>query len=443
MTDYTTTLKLAKPAAGESAWGNTVNTGLTDMVEEAISGLKVINTWTAATPAIHVLTSADGATSESRAAILKLTDTGGVIPTVGQVTVPANSKLYCVINETGHTVTVKTSSGTGIAVPTGTIVNLACDGTNVVEQDNFSVALNAGTITTTGQAHPASLRVGPGMTSTPVTNINSTGLTTSGTSLATESIIKSYIDGVGSFNMTQVLPATTAGGDANGFTEVTVTFPDYTTVSMFEVPSSSDTDYIVLDIGVEYRMKDTGTSGDNRVIFQLQKKSKVATGASMGASSALTRFGTGASRIWGISFVGDVTHLVDTFSRLATSASPATSYPIVGFSFTPQVNRTTVYINSGSTITANMGSVGDTVYISNDGFIAVNSYADGINLIEADAPYGSSSQSSETFSFPRVLCKATGGAYTEFRVQAKTNGTNETAYIKKWHINSQDVKGKL
>jgi hypothetical protein len=50
------------------------------------------------------------------------------------VVVPDNKKSYSIINGTtgGFAITVKTASGTGIAVAAGKAAIVACDGTNVV-----------------------------------------------------------------------------------------------------------------------------------------------------------------------------------------------------------------------------------------------------------------------------------------------------------------------
>ena len=120
---YTSTLKLEKPAQGEKSgvWGNTINNNITDIVEHAIAGLVTVNTWTEADPAIATLTTGNGAVTESNAAILNLTDTGNLIPSgaQGRVIVPAKSKIYFVINGTGHEVQVKVSGVAGIVVPDG------------------------------------------------------------------------------------------------------------------------------------------------------------------------------------------------------------------------------------------------------------------------------------------------------------------------------------
>ena len=131
-TTYTSILKLALPTQGElsGTWGNTVNDNITSMIEEAIAGRKVIDSWTANS---HTLTTANGTTSESRAAMLEFTDTGTALTGAGSVICPDASKIYIAKNAAGQAITLKTASGTGIAIPNGKTMLLFCDGTNVVE----------------------------------------------------------------------------------------------------------------------------------------------------------------------------------------------------------------------------------------------------------------------------------------------------------------------
>ena len=134
---YTSTLQLEKPAQGEKSgvWGNTINNNITDIVENAIAGLVTINTWTEANPALATLTTGIGAVTESNAAMLNLTDTGNLIPSgaQGRVIVPAKSKIYVVINGTGHEVQVKVSGQTGVVIPIGQNMIVACNGTTVID----------------------------------------------------------------------------------------------------------------------------------------------------------------------------------------------------------------------------------------------------------------------------------------------------------------------
>ena len=150
-TTYTTLLKLAKPTQGEldGSWGTVVNDNITSMVEEAVAGRSVINTWSGNS---HTLTTANGTTAESRAAMLSLTDSGDQLGTnAATVVCPALSKIYIVKNAVGQAATLKTASGTGIAIPNGTTSILFCDGTNVLEAiNNFTGALTTAAITASG-----------------------------------------------------------------------------------------------------------------------------------------------------------------------------------------------------------------------------------------------------------------------------------------------------
>ena len=150
-TTFTTLLKLAKPTQGEldGSWGTVVNDNITSMVEEAIAGRSVINTWSTNS---HTLTTANGTTAESRAAMLSLTDTNDQLGTnAATVVCPALSKVYIVKNAVGQAATLKTASGTGIAIPNGKTMILFCDGTNVEEAiNNFTGALTTAAITASG-----------------------------------------------------------------------------------------------------------------------------------------------------------------------------------------------------------------------------------------------------------------------------------------------------
>lgn len=147
-TQYTSILKLALPTTGElsGTWGDTVNDNITSMVEEAIAGRAVINSWTANA---HTLTTANGTTSESRCALLELTDTGTQLTGAGEVICPTASKIYIVKNAANQTVTIKTSAGTGVAIANGQTKFVFCDGTNVVEAITSITTLATTTVNAT------------------------------------------------------------------------------------------------------------------------------------------------------------------------------------------------------------------------------------------------------------------------------------------------------
>jgi hypothetical protein len=204
-TQYTTILKLALPVQGElsGTWGDVVNDNITQMVEQAVAGKAVVNTWTGNS---HTLTTADGTTSESRCAILELTDSGTALTGAGTVVCPTNTKLYIVDNNTAQIVTVKTSGGTGVAVPVGKTMLVYCDGTNVVEGVTHANSLSLGTSTNTVNAISIATDLGAGGSS----NSN----------LPTQLAVKTYVDG--QIAATNELSEVLAAGNVTGANDIDV-----------------------------------------------------------------------------------------------------------------------------------------------------------------------------------------------------------------------------
>jgi len=133
---YTTSLRLTLPATGELSgqWGTTVNTGITELVDSAVAGTTTISTWGGA-GVPYTLSNNSGTADEARRMFIVATGTPGEAK---NVICPAVSKMYVFRNDTtgGFALTLKTSGGTGIAVPAGQYKLLYCDGTNVVEAVN-------------------------------------------------------------------------------------------------------------------------------------------------------------------------------------------------------------------------------------------------------------------------------------------------------------------
>ena len=118
---------------GEKAglWGTVTNTNL-DLIQEAVGGYISI----AVTNADIVTTIADGASSNGRNFVIKLT---GTLAANRNVTVPDSiEKAYIVIDATDrssshYTLTFKTASGSGVTLPVGSTSVLYSDGTNIVK----------------------------------------------------------------------------------------------------------------------------------------------------------------------------------------------------------------------------------------------------------------------------------------------------------------------
>lgn len=131
---YTDILRLVIPTTGElsGTWGDVFSAGCTQLIETAVAGTAAV---THDNTANYSLTTASGSADESRAMALNVT---GTLTAARNVVCPTKSKLYVIKNGTtgGYAITLKTTAGTGISVPSGKYMLLYCDGTNVVDALN-------------------------------------------------------------------------------------------------------------------------------------------------------------------------------------------------------------------------------------------------------------------------------------------------------------------
>jgi hypothetical protein len=136
MSTYSTNLGIELIGTGEQAgtWGNTTNTNLGTLIEQAISGYvtQAVSTGTTTTISIP-----NGSTGVARNMSIELTGTGG---TNTVLEVPSNKKLYFIYNNTTGAVTVKVSGQSGVSVPAGAKILLASNGTDVVQATNYMVS---------------------------------------------------------------------------------------------------------------------------------------------------------------------------------------------------------------------------------------------------------------------------------------------------------------
>jgi hypothetical protein len=130
MSTYSTNLALELIGNGEQAgnWGQTTNTNLGTLVEQAISGY---TTQAITDGSDTTLTMTQGASATARNMYIELT---GTLTAARNLIVPSNRKLYFIFNNTtgGFAVTVKVSGQTGVSVPNGTKTILVCNGTDIV-----------------------------------------------------------------------------------------------------------------------------------------------------------------------------------------------------------------------------------------------------------------------------------------------------------------------
>ena len=128
-TQATSLLGLALPVTGElsGTWGDTVNTAITELLDSAVAG-----TTTLSTDADVTLTTTTLAANQARQAILLWTASNGA--TTRNITAPAQSKAYAVINAgTGSIVLRGAGPTTGVTIVSGEKCLAAWNGSDFVK----------------------------------------------------------------------------------------------------------------------------------------------------------------------------------------------------------------------------------------------------------------------------------------------------------------------
>lgn len=113
-----------------NTWGDTKLNDVLDLLDRGSKGYQSV-----AMTGDTTLTWTNYATSnQGQVKTLKLT---GSLSSPASLIMPAREWEFKVINATGATVTVKTSTGTGVAIPTGYACDVFCDATDVYAQATF------------------------------------------------------------------------------------------------------------------------------------------------------------------------------------------------------------------------------------------------------------------------------------------------------------------
>ena len=147
MSTYSTNLKIELIGTGEQqgTWGVTTDSNFSNVFEQALVGRVTVPF----TDADVTLTATNSVSSQSfRNLYLNCTGTNTGIK---NLIVPTINKNYVVQNNTtgGYSIVVKTSSGTGITVPTGKTCIVYTDGTNVIQAFDYLPVATVGTLAIT------------------------------------------------------------------------------------------------------------------------------------------------------------------------------------------------------------------------------------------------------------------------------------------------------
>jgi hypothetical protein len=124
---FSPTLRIELIGDGDQSgiWGQTTNTNLGTLLEQAITGVVSITM----VDANYTLSNFNGVSDEARNAVLVV---GGTNAAVRDVIAPLVEKLYVVKNSTvgGFAINIRAASGSSVSVPSGATVWVYCDGTN-------------------------------------------------------------------------------------------------------------------------------------------------------------------------------------------------------------------------------------------------------------------------------------------------------------------------
>lgn len=233
-------LKIELIGTGEQSgtWGATTNTNLGTAIEEAITGSADVSF--SGSDVTLTLTDTN-ATQAARNLRLNLTGTSGGARNLILGSGCQIPKLYLINNGVSDTVTVKNTTGTGIAVASGESKFVFNDGTNVVEAINaLPTTVNLATDVTgtlpianggTGSTSTTFVNLTTNVTGTlPVAN-GGTGITSFGTGVATA--LGGNVDGSGSIvlNDSPTLITPNLGVPASGNLDNCINLPISTGVS--------------------------------------------------------------------------------------------------------------------------------------------------------------------------------------------------------------------
>jgi hypothetical protein len=129
VTNFSPLLGLALPTTGDlsGTWGTTVNDSITGLIDSAVAG-----TTTLSADADVTLSTTNGAANQARNAVILWTASNGA--TTRNITAPAQSKAYVVINAgTGSIVVRGSGPTTGVTITSGTKALVAWNGSDFVK----------------------------------------------------------------------------------------------------------------------------------------------------------------------------------------------------------------------------------------------------------------------------------------------------------------------
>ena len=234
-------LKIELIGTGDQSgtWGVTTNTNLGTAIEEAITGTADVSFSSA-----DVTLTLTNTNTAQTARNVRLNVTGTVAAAQNLI-VPSIEKQYIVNNGLTFDITVKNSTGSGVAVPAGKSMIVFNTGVNVVEvvtalaTGTVIPVANGGTgVTTSTGTGSVVLSASPTLTGTPLAPTAAPG--TSTTQIATTAFVQNVAGALGTMSSQNASSVAITGGTING-TTVGATTPAAGTFSTLTSASAAIT----------------------------------------------------------------------------------------------------------------------------------------------------------------------------------------------------------
>jgi hypothetical protein len=275
-----------------------------------------------------------------------------------------------------------------------------CDGTNVVEQNNYQTQLQAAV------ARIDSLRLASSGATVDSIITDCFGSNTDN-KIATNKAVRTLVDSIGNFKRSErIYPwdssdsASLAGSQAP---YINIANDETETVATFDLYGNSRTVFQELNLAITGQLSFSGTKTVPTLadaIVRVQRKSTGATGTSIGAvTDADTKQGSGSSYWYLIKVAGDQTSKIDSFSYLDDAADGASKKKIQSATYDDGTNKTTIVYDNNNSSTGLFSSTGGTVYVSSSAFESTGTWVTAV----PNVPDNSTESLNETFTIAKVI----------------------------------------